>query len=345
MSIGEEDFAAAWAERSMDPLGPWNSPGAKEAEPFERLEVTVTEGFRELSLECTLLDLVQSHCHGLPLETLDLEFLVPGHSEALWVRQLYWEHYEEHNAAKPGRSERMSLIERLMHQTQSFTKDASYYSLLQEQCETFSSELYIWRVRWPGPAEAIREAARTMRSQLAWHGASGDVDEQSLKQGELRPGRTLALGPWRLASRPLQTFGKGPQWLYCLAHPSIWHSWPCGGFRTDAVAALRFKDWRPPTEMPTSFVAQEFKDVDGLTSFSFDFLPGNCTGDDACDPGTHFVLYWARGQQKLGALWRSQGNQPPYSAMARKPNLATTLMVVAGNAAGEMAFGPTVLQN
>ncbi|CAJ1445388.1 unnamed protein product, partial [Effrenium voratum] len=27
-----------------------------------------------------------------------------------------------------------------------------------------------------------------------------------------------------------------------------------GGFRTDAVAALRFKDWRPPTEMPTSFV-------------------------------------------------------------------------------------------
>ncbi|CAJ1361531.1 unnamed protein product [Effrenium voratum] len=240
--IGEEDFAA-WAERSMDPLGPWNSPGAKEAAsvwtgpPGQRLAKEEVE---------QLLDLMQSHCRGLPLETLDLEFLVPGHSEALWVRQLYWEHYEEHNAA----------IERLMHQTQSFTKDASYYSLLQEQCETFSSELYIWRVRWPGPAEAIREAARTMRSQLAWHGASGDVDEQSLKQGELRPGRTLALGPWRLASRPLQTFGKGPQWtvfylclvamtqkgtrrselgknghvlpLYCLAHPSIWHSWPCG---------------------------------------------------------------------------------------------------------------------
>ncbi|CAJ1386697.1 unnamed protein product [Effrenium voratum] len=72
-----------------------------------------------------------------------------------------------------------------------------------------------------------------------------------------------------------------------------------GGFRTDAVAALRFKDWRPPTEMPTSFVAQEFKDVDGLTSFSFDFLPGNCTGDDACDPGTHFVLYWARRERAL----------------------------------------------
>ncbi|CAK9081771.1 unnamed protein product [Durusdinium trenchii] len=202
-----------------------------------------------------LLKLLGSNVSNLPAECNDLEFVIPGDPEAVWAKQLYMAYYEKHNAA----------IERLMHKTQAKSSEAFYFSLFADQYEVMSSEFYVWRIRCPGLLGRFQETAemgsgpsKRLRTMLAWHGASGDLEQKALQAGELRPAGQMLLGdqPWLLASRPLQSFGKGPEWtifylclvnlkdsemtrsitrepgrvlpLYCLVHPSIWHSWPCG---------------------------------------------------------------------------------------------------------------------
>lgn len=204
-----------------------------------------------------LLELVQSNVKNVPMDTNDLEFLIPGHPEAVWAREMYLSYYEKHT----------ERLEGLMHRAQAAhsharSKEAFYFSLLDDQCAMISSEFYVWRIRSPGLLNSYlyrREGEGPRAEQLAWHGASGDLHQQALQGGELRPSGQMLNGlqPWMLASQPMQTFGKGPEWtvfylclvrvkesemtrssmvfedgrvlpLYCLVHPSIWHTWPSG---------------------------------------------------------------------------------------------------------------------
>jgi len=248
--ISEGDFVAAWDQADT-------SDGTNNEGPTMQFRWMPGPPGRQLHSEETaqLLDLVQSNLTNVAPETNDLEYVIPGHPEAVWARELYLAYYER-------QTER---LERLMHRTQArSSKEAFYFSLFEDQCEMISSEFYIWRIRSPGLLSNYFELRgnriRGNRSELlAWHGASGDLHHQALQTGELRPAGQMLNGlqPWLLASQPLQTFGKGPEWtvfylcmvnvkdsemtrssvisergrvlpLYCLVHPSIWHTWPSG---------------------------------------------------------------------------------------------------------------------
>ncbi|CAK9081775.1 unnamed protein product [Durusdinium trenchii] len=118
-----------------------------------------------------------------------------------------------------------------------------------------------------------------------------------------------------------------------------------GVLGSEPIASLRIQDLRPPTVMPLSIIVNDFSEESGVASFSFSFQPGRCQidGDETCDAGSGFALYWVVKGQKMGkALWTSETDQVSLAAVAAaRPPLATAVMVVARNAQGEMDVGPT----
>eukprot|EP00913_Durusdinium_trenchii_P009840 g9239.t1 len=250
--------------------------------------------------------------------------------------------------------------------------------------EVMSSEFYVWRIRCPGLLGRFQETAemgsgpsKRLRTMLAWHGASGDLEQKALQAGARPEAEWLQINamllgdqPWLLASRPLQSFGKGPEWtifylclvnlkdsemtrsitrepgrvlpLYCLVqvprgatHFVAFAHGP-GVLGSEPIASLRschfgIQDLRPPTVMPLSIIVNDFSEESGVASFSFSFQPGRCQidGDETCDAGSGFALYWVVKGQKMGkALWTSETDQVSLAAVAAaRPPLATAVMV------------------
>jgi len=235
--LGEVEFSGVWLQYEK-PAQDTQS----QAAIVPKLGFTVECASFE---EQELVKLAEHNLSNLPFGFKGIEVLPHGHHEASLARDLYMAHFRE----------QIFNLETLLQEVRNPGLMRSFhYALLPEQIETTEAELHVWRVR-KSPPEAFAHPRRGFRQVLAWHGEPMDVDPFALIKGELKPlGRGLADEALLLSQRPLQTFGKGPEWtvfylclalvqdsemgrnvklagdrvlpLYCIMHPSLWYVFP-----------------------------------------------------------------------------------------------------------------------